>query len=103
MRGERKSDGRTLGRLLLWLAILGCGDRANIRQLPIPGEGVRVTVEVLNASGRPGLARVGTRVLRQAGIDVVNFGTAATTLDSTQILVRRGEAATGERDRKSVV
>ena len=102
MRGERKSDGRTLGRLLLWLAILGCGDRANIRQLPIPGEGVRVTVEVLNASGRPGLARVGTRVLRQAGIDVVNFGTAATTLDSTQILVRRGEAATGERVRRAL-
>ena len=57
-------------------------------------------MEVLNASGKPGLARAGTRALRRAGIDVVSFGNAPAalgTLDSTRILVRRGAIAAGER------
>lgn len=41
---------------------------------PAPAGGVRV--EVLNASGRPGLAREATRVLRDRGFDVVTFGNA---------------------------
>lgn len=64
-----------------------------------------MTVEVLNASGTPGLARAGTRMLRRAGIDVVYFGNApagAGTLDSTRILVRRGEAVLGERVRRAL-
>ena len=74
----------------------------------MPGEGSaapRVTVAVLNASGRPGLARLGTRVLRDAGIDVVTFGNAGdakSPLDSTRILVRRGPAAAGERIRRAL-
>ena len=72
----------------------------------VPGEGKsRVTVEVLNASGRPGLARLGTRVLRRAGIDVVGFGTTATDtgpLDSTRIVVRRGTAEVGQRVRQAL-
>ncbi len=62
-------------------------------------------VEVLNASGRAGQAKVGTRLLRRAGIDVVSFGNAPTalgTLDSTQIVVRRGVPAVGERVRKAL-
>ena len=59
--------------------------------------GPRVTVEVLNASGRPGLARQGTLSLRDAGIDVVAFGTADTTSDTTIVLVRRGNRDAGER------
>lgn len=44
---------------------------------PIPGEsGTHVRVEVLNAAGVPGLARDGTRRLRDAGFDVVYFGNA---------------------------
>ncbi len=57
-------------------------------------------VEVLNASGKPGLAKIATRVLRQAGIDVVAFGNAGEsvgTLDSTRIAVRRPPASAGER------
>lgn len=51
-------------------------------------------VEVLNTTHRAGLARVGTRVLREAGLDVVNFGNAEgqASLDSTEIIVRRGTA-----------
>ncbi len=57
-------------------------------------------VEVLNASGRPGQARLATRVLRRAGIDVVYFGNApatSETADSTRILIRRGGAELGAR------
>ena len=59
--------------------------------------GPRVTVEVLNASGRPGLARHGTLALREAGLDVLAFGTADTSVDTTVILVRRGSREAGER------
>jgi len=69
----------------------------------VPGErGPHITVEVLNASGRPGLARTGTRLLREGGIDVVFFGNAGAavgTLDSTRIIVRRGSGDAGERVR----
>src|SRR5512142_292102 len=43
---------------------------------PIPGGDDRPLVEVLNASGRQGLARVGTRAIRRGGFDVVFFGHA---------------------------
>ena len=64
-----------------------------------------MTVEVLNASGKPGLAKVASRMLRQAGIDVVAFGNAGEsvgTLDSTRIAVRRGPAKVGERVRAAL-
>lgn len=67
---------------------------------------------MLNASGKPGLARVGTRVLRRAGIDVVSVGNApgtgapgtgaAGTLDSTRIVVRRGGSDVGKRVRTAL-
>ena len=59
--------------------------------------GPRVVVEVLNASGRPGLARQVTRLLRRQGIDVIYFGNAPERLDSTAVLVRRGELSQGHR------
>lgn len=65
---------------------------------PIPGEGDRVVVEVLNATKVLGLARAATRRLRDAGIDVVAVGSdTGAVLDSTQILVRRGPREPGER------
>lgn len=57
----------------------------------------RVTAEVLNGSGRPGLARQVTRFLRQRDVDVLYFGTAAAETDSTRILVRRGDLVRGHR------
>ena len=57
----------------------------------------RVVVEVLNASGRPGLARQVTRLLRQRGVDVIYFGTAAAPSETTLVLVRRGELARGHQ------
>ena len=64
-----------------------------------------MTVEVLNASGKPGLAKTGTRVLREAGIDVVSFGispAALGTLDTTRIVIRRRSAGAGDRIRRAL-
>jgi len=87
------------------LAGCGGGGGAGAGTLRVPGEGGRrVTVEVLNASGRSGLARSGVRVLR-AGIDVVSFGNAPAavgTLDSTRIVVRRPAAAVGDQVRRAL-
>jgi hypothetical protein len=65
-------------------------------------DGSRIMVEVLNATPRRGLARIGTRALREAGFDVVFFAGADTTLDSTLVLVRRGALERGERVAKAL-
>ena len=88
------------------LAAWACGgESAAGRAYPIPGEkGERITVEVLNASGQPGAARLGALTLRRAGIDVVYFGNAeaGVPLDSTRIVVRRGAVAIGTRVRAAL-
>ncbi len=88
---------------ILVLVLVGCGGSAP-QSHPIPGDkGAAITVEVLNASGRSGEARVGTRLLRHAGIDVVYFGNAAESgLDSTRIIVRRGTTQAAERVRAAL-
>lgn len=100
-------DGGLLERSRLALSALllcGCGpDAAPART--VPGDrGPAIVVEVLNASGRVGDARAGTRLLRRAGIDVVYFGNAPPpeSLDSTRIIVRRGTAKVGERVRAAL-
>jgi len=83
--------------------VAGCGgDSTQTR--PIPGDrGPAITVEVLNANGRAGDARIGTRRLRQAGMDVVYFGNASENgLDSTRIIVRRGAEKVGDRVRAAL-
>ncbi len=59
-------------------------------------------VEVLNGTARSGLARKGTRQLRGQGLDVVYFGGADTTVDSTRILLRRGSRDAAERVRTAL-
>ena len=69
----------------------------------IPGEQGRIQIEVINATPAVGLARAATRRLRDAGLDVVYFGAdAGPALDSTEILVRRGEAASATRVRRAL-
>jgi len=53
-------------------------------------KGVRVRVQVVNASTVRGLARRATQVLRDRGFDVVEAGTGAEQLDSTVVLDRSG-------------
>ena len=54
-------------------------------------DGVRIKVEVLNASGQRGLARRATFALRDAGFDVVRFANSDETRDSTLVLTRSGK------------
>jgi hypothetical protein len=53
-------------------------------------EGVRIRVQVLNATRTRGLARRATRLLRDRGFDVVEMGTTAEARDSTLVLDRSG-------------
>lgn len=57
---------------------------------PGPGADSLVRVEVLNAAGRPGLARLATGQLRDAGFDVVYFGNAESRQDSSAVIDRAG-------------
>ena len=63
-----------------------------VRQ-PVDAEapaGVRIRVEVLNATRVRGLARRATMHLRDRGFDVVSVGTSRDTRDSTLVLDRSG-------------
>jgi LytR cell envelope-related transcriptional attenuator len=62
---------------------------------PIPSPERRVTVEVLNGTRRAGVARAATRMLRRRGLDVVYFGNADAAVDSTRVIVRRGDPGRG--------
>ena len=65
----------------------------------VPGSRGRVRVEILNGGGLAGVAREATRVLRDAGFDVVYFGNAGTfSEDSSVVMDRTG----GVEDAKSV-
>lgn len=83
--------------LLLALLLLaqGCrsGDRpldeVDLENLPAAG-GERVRVEVLNAGGRAGMARLATERLRDRRFDVVYFGNAGSPVESSEVLVRTG-------------
>ena len=69
---------------------------------PIPSPEGRVTVEVLNGTKRAGVARAATRMLRRRGLDVVFFGNADAAVDSTQVVVRRGDSASGREVRQAI-
>jgi hypothetical protein len=62
--------------------------RAPVRS-PAPRPTGRVRVEVLNASGVPGLARRGTEMLRDGGYDVVNYGNAPGFAPDTSLVLDR--------------
>lgn len=51
-------------------------------------DGVRIRVEVLNATKTRGLARRATQHLRDRGFDVVDVGTSPVQLDTTLVLDR---------------
>jgi hypothetical protein len=50
----------------------------------------RGRVEVLNGAGVPGLAKLATETLRDAGFDVVQFGNARRSADSSSVMDRIG-------------
>lgn len=83
---------------VLLLTVRSAPDTLPDHAFPIPGGADRLTVEVLNGSGRAGLARTATRALRRGGLDVVFFGNADTgTAEVTRLLVRRGDSTAARR------
>jgi hypothetical protein len=69
---------------------------------PIPSPERRITVEVLNGTRRAGVARAATRQLRRRGLDVVFYGNAEAAVESTQVIVRRGDPARGRDVRQAL-
>lgn len=55
-------------------------------------DGVRIKVEVLNGTDVSGLARRGMFAMRDAGFDVVNFGSTRERTDTTVVIDRTGHA-----------
>lgn len=101
MELSRRARAAALGGLALlglaaaaW-ALLGRGDAAPVNSVLL--DQARVVVEVLNGSGRRGLARYATRELRKAGFDVISFGTGPDSTPATQVLARRGDSAAAVR------
>jgi len=68
-----------------------------VDSLALAPPGVRVRVEVLNASRRRGLARRATMYLRDLGYDVVASGNASEQRERTLVLQRAGEAEWARR------
>jgi hypothetical protein len=90
--------GLALAGVAAWVLVDG-GD-AGPATLPIPGERDTMAIEVVNTTAIDGLAREVTRRLRRAGLDVVSVSSGSDApVDSTEILVRRGDAGAGERVR----
>ncbi len=61
----------------------------------VPGSQIPITAEVLNGTGRPRLARLGARLLREKGIDVLSTGNADSHA-TTRIIARRGSRDAAE-------
>ncbi len=57
---------------------------------------------MLNGTRRAGVARAATRMLRRHGLDVVYYGNAEEAVDSTRVIVRRGDPGRG-RDVRQVL
>ena len=109
---EAPRPRRKIGRWLLLLLLLAAGgwygwDYYQGATEPAPGSpgtfedpahnvtapaGVRIKVEVQNATSTRGLARQATLYLRDRGFDVVSFGNASERRDSTLVLDRSGHA-----------
>jgi LytR cell envelope-related transcriptional attenuator len=59
-------------------------------------------VEVLNGTRRAGVARAATRMLRRRGLDVVFYGNAEAVVESTRVIVRRGDSGVGRDVRQAI-
>jgi hypothetical protein len=69
------------------------GDAGNSDDVAFRGPDGRVRVEVLNGSGRAGLARRATGQLRERGFDVVFFGNAGRPAEASYVLARTADPA----------
>ncbi len=84
-----------------WLLVRNGEPPAPATEVRVP-ESTGITVEVLNGSGRQGLARVVTRILRAEGFDVMFFGTAREEVATSEVILRRGDSAAVRRVAEAV-
>jgi hypothetical protein len=99
-----RADAEVLGIATLLLVcgafvvsfVIGLGDRSRSVATPVSAADAAVAgrpatgrIEVLNASGRSGLARAATGRLRDGGFDVVHFGNAAGFSGDSSIVITR--------------
>jgi hypothetical protein len=84
-----------------WALLRSDRGKGHTEAAPLLG-GDHIVVEVLNGSGRRGLARIAARALRQAGFDVVYFGTVSDSITITQVLARRGDSLAAARVARSL-
>jgi hypothetical protein len=76
---------------VVWWRPWSGGPDGAVRSAPrLAPPGVRIRVEVINATRTRGLARRATFALRDAGFDVVRFATDTAQRDSTVVLDRSG-------------
>ena len=98
---EPRALKRTILLVVIALVVIGCGAWWVQRWRHRPGrpigsndarapEGVRIKVQVLNATKTRGLARRATMHLRDRGFDVVDVGTDPNARDSVLVLDRSG-------------
>lgn len=90
------SRHRIAGFALGCLAACGSDSAEAPKGIPA-GTPQGIVVEVLNGSGKRGLARAATRELRRAGFDVVYFGNLSQSVALTQALARRGDSSKAVR------
>jgi hypothetical protein len=86
--------------VLLWSSVQGVrsGEEPRIGpvEIAVPGRDA-IRVEVLNASGVPGVARRGTERLRSRGFDVVYYGNASGfSPESSVVIDRAGNTAAAD-------
>lgn len=91
-----------VGALVAWGLARGYGDPFDppvvaVDSSALAPAGVRIRVQVLNASGVRGQARRATMELRDRGFDVVEIGNASERRDTTLVLSRLGEVEWAER------
>lgn len=71
--------------------------RADDGTQPMAVPDSRVRVQVLNGSSTPGLARLATDQLRDAGFDVVSLGNARSPVNTSVVFDRAGKPEIAER------
>lgn len=87
--------GGTIGALVVAVVSGVALARPRVVASPPPVQvpaGVRIRVQVLNATTTRGLARRATGYLRDRGFDVVDMATAPRARDSTLVIDRSGNA-----------
>jgi hypothetical protein len=84
-----------IAALVVWTQLrpaTGGGGARSARELFTPAErapeGIRIRVEILNATATPRLALSATRLLRDRGFDVVSIGNSPARRDSTLVIDR---------------